>query len=257
MKLPKAEIKRQLYEIRLQKKYPSTHNISSNDSQHSLIYSTSSHQQSDNSHHKSHGISNNQSKAELLVERIDSDCSNVSDDSISLDGQLISSNQNNVNNHAVKSHIQISMDHLLPAQNLMVKTKQQEESDRNGRRRNFKSFSQYKANLLKEDGLTLLTNGVANDSNNVPNKNLEKSGTKKDLLQHLLKIRTQQQLDSVIEYLNAGFNKIDQLNAEKRRIKKLIHAWNVTYQKQHQRLPTSSERKGQLRELHEEYQQVS
>lgn len=76
------------------------------------------------------------------------------------------------------------------------------------------------------------------------------------LLQHVQKIRSEQQLNAMLEYIQAGFDKIEVLNTEKRRIKKLIRAWNASFEKKTGRLPTSTERKGHLRELYEEYQQV-
>ena len=78
----------------------------------------------------------------------------------------------------------------------------------------------------------------------------------KNLLLHVQKIRSEQQLDALIEYIQAGYIKIDSLVVEKRRLKKLIKAWNATYEKNLGRPPNASERKGHYRELFEEYQQV-
>lgn len=39
-------------------------------------------------------------------------------------------------------------------------------------------------------------------------------------------------------------------------MKKLIRAWNASYEKANGAPPTSNERKGLLRDLYEEYQQV-
>lgn len=194
-----------------------------------------------------------------------SDSSSVSDNS-SLDDHMISTigklKQSSPHSQIIsgsKSQIKVSVDHLLPnmvnPQSLLVKTKQQDDSDRVSRRRNFKSYSQYKANVSKthQGEPNNNANVLLETQNDVKNSKLKK----KDLLQQVQKIRSEQQLDSLLEYLNAGFNKIDQLNLEKRRIKKLIRAWNATYLKQHDKLPTSAERKGHVRELHEEYQQVS
>eukprot|EP01034_Spumella_vulgaris_P022860 gene22860-29037_t len=79
----------------------------------------------------------------------------------------------------------------------------------------------------------------------------------RNLLQHVKKIRSEQQLTAMLEYIQAGFNKIETLSTEKRRVKKLIRAWNASFEKKNGRLPTSNERKGHLRELYEEYQQSS
>lgn len=84
-----------------------------------------------------------------------------------------------------------------------------------------------------------------------------KAKTQEVLLQNLQKIRSEQQLNTVMEYINASLLKIDSLKNEKRRVKKLIRAWNASYEKQHGRLPAIADRKGHLRELHEEYQQVT
>lgn len=76
------------------------------------------------------------------------------------------------------------------------------------------------------------------------------------LLENVQKIRSEQQLTSIMEYLQVGFAKIDKLSLEKRKIKKLIKAWNATYQKQFGHIPSSSERRGHLRELYEDYHKV-
>lgn len=85
-------------------------------------------------------------------------------------------------------------------------------------------------------------------------KGLSKIDSK--LLENVQKIRSEQQLHAITEYLQVGFAKIDKLSLEKRKIKKLIKAWNATYQKQFGHLPSSSERKGHLRELYEDYHKV-
>jgi hypothetical protein len=79
----------------------------------------------------------------------------------------------------------------------------------------------------------------------------------RNLLQHVKKVRSDQQLQAMVEYLNAGMVKVETNAQEKRRLKKLIKAWNASFEKKHGRLPTSAERsKGHLRELYEEYHQV-
>ena len=97
--------------------------------------------------------------------------------------------------------------------------------------------------------------------NSAPNakksaKSAAESENTRSLLQHVKKVRSEQQMNQMIEYLQAGFIKIETLTTEKRRIKKLIKAWNTSFEKKNARLPTSSERKGHLRELYEEYHQV-
>jgi hypothetical protein len=82
------------------------------------------------------------------------------------------------------------------------------------------------------------------------------SGDSVKLLENALKVRSEQQLNSVIEYLDIAFEKVEKLIAEKRKIKKLIKAWNLSYEKQFGHIPSSSERKGHLRELYEEYHKV-
>ena len=67
------------------------------------------------------------------------------------------------------------------------------------------------------------------------------------------KIRSDQKLISLVEYLSSGITKIERMGFERRRIKKLIRAWNASFLKQFGHVPTSSDRKGHLRELHEEY----
>lgn len=84
-----------------------------------------------------------------------------------------------------------------------------------------------------------------------------RKSTHDSLLQNIQQIRSEQHLNSIVEYINAGLLKIESLSNEKRRVKKLIKAWNASYERQHGRIPAASERKGHLRELHEEYQQVS
>jgi hypothetical protein len=71
------------------------------------------------------------------------------------------------------------------------------------------------------------------------------------------KLKNEQQLNSLMEYLSSGFNKAEKLEHERRRIKRLIKAWNSSYQQEFGKLPSSSERKGHLRDLHEEYHKVN
>ena len=51
------------------------------------------------------------------------------------------------------------------------------------------------------------------------------------MLQHVKKIRSEQQMNALVEFIQAGFVKIEHLDAEKRRVKKLIKAWNKSYEK--------------------------
>jgi hypothetical protein len=71
------------------------------------------------------------------------------------------------------------------------------------------------------------------------------------------KLKNEQQLNSLMEYLTSGFTKAEKLEHERRRIKRLIKAWNSSYQQEFGKLPSSSERKGHLRDLHEEYHKVN
>jgi hypothetical protein len=82
------------------------------------------------------------------------------------------------------------------------------------------------------------------------------SSTQDVLLQNVQQIRSEQQLKAVMEYISSGLQKLEGITNEKRRVKKLIRAWNASYERKYGKLPTSAERKGHLRELHEEYQQV-
>ena len=94
-------------------------------------------------------------------------------------------------------------------------------------------------------------------SGKVKSKKADAKRNKEDqLLQDVKDIRSEQQLIALLEYIAAGYTKIDNLQIEKRRVKKLIKAWNATFLKNHGRVPSSEDRKGHLRELHEEYQQV-
>jgi hypothetical protein len=99
---------------------------------------------------------------------------------------------------------------------------------------------------------TTLTSGSSRPKDSTGGANNDRN-----LLQHVKKIRSEQQLTAMLEYIQAGFNKIETLSIEKRRVKKLIRAWNSSFEKKNGRLPTSNERKGHLRELYEEYQQSS
>lgn len=95
--------------------------------------------------------------------------------------------------------------------------------------------------------------GALTSSNNKSSKGKRKE---EKLLQDVREIRNEQNQLALIEYVNSNYSKIENLLVEKRRLKRLIKAWNSSYEKEHGRVPTSAERKGHLRELHEEYQQV-
>jgi regulator of replication initiation timing len=97
---------------------------------------------------------------------------------------------------------------------------------------------------------------AADGAKDASKKSARESENHRNLLQHVKKVRSDQQLQAMIEYLQAGFIKIENLSLEKRRIKKLIKAWNTSFEKKNSRVPTSGERKGHLRELYEEYHQV-
>lgn len=88
-------------------------------------------------------------------------------------------------------------------------------------------------------------------------KKIDPKRKEDQLLQNVKDIRSEQQLIALLEYISAGYTKMDGLLLEKRRIKKLIKAWNATFLKSTGHLPSSEDRKGHLRELHEEYQQVN
>eukprot|EP00981_Chlorochromonas_danica_P000957 scaffold229_cov155-Ochromonas_danica.AAC.5 len=116
---------------------------------------------------------------------------------------------------------------------------------------------------IERDHLTSLASSIKEQKSDRGNgkghrrQSKSKAKTQEVLLQNLQKIRSEQQLNTVMEYINASLLKIDSLKNEKRRVKKLIRAWNASYEKQHGRLPAIADRKGHLRELHEEYQQLA
>ena len=60
----------------------------------------------------------------------------------------------------------------------------------------------------------------------------------------------------MIEYLENGFAKMENISIEKRRVKKLIQAWNKILLRNNEKIPVDSERKGRLREMYEEYHQL-
>ena len=103
---------------------------------------------------------------------------------------------------------------------------------------------------------TTTKNMSAEDKHKKSTKQALESANTKKLLQDVKKVRSEQQITAMVEYLQAGFIKIETLSLEKRRIKKLIKAWNNSFERKNGRLPTSGERKGHLRELYEEYHQV-
>lgn len=69
--------------------------------------------------------------------------------------------------------------------------------------------------------------------------------------------RQQKQLQQVMEFAEAGHDKILALMQEQRRLKQLIVAWHASFEAEHGRPPVASDRRGQLRALHEEFRQVS
>ena len=76
-------------------------------------------------------------------------------------------------------------------------------------------------------------------------------------LVHLKKIRSEQQLATMMEFLESGFAKMESIAIEKRRVKKLIQAWNkILLKSGAEKLPADSERRGRLREMYEEYHQL-
>ena len=109
----------------------------------------------------------------------------------------------------------------------------------------------------RAENTTSRTRGKSRSKSNPHGRNNEIEADRGDnMLQHVRKIRSEQQMTQLIEFLQAGFVKIEHLDAEKRRVKKLIKAWNKSYEKKTGSIPTSNERRGQLRGLYEEYQQV-
>lgn len=75
-------------------------------------------------------------------------------------------------------------------------------------------------------------------------------------LQYLQQIRSEQQIKSIVDYISDTMQKIDGLQNDRRRVKKLIKAWNTSHERKYGHAPSAQERKGHLRSLHEEYRQV-
>lgn len=138
--------------------------------------------------------------------------------------------------------------HTQTIDNVVIAEKE-EDKVHNNRNSRFRSSS---AQRQQQD----FANTTAAAAAAATSKKLLAAGEDRHLLLHVKKIRSEQQLNAMLEYLQAGFLKLENLSNEKRRIKKLIRAWNSSFEKNNSRLPTSSERKGHLRELYEEYHQV-
>jgi len=78
-----------------------------------------------------------------------------------------------------------------------------------------------------------------------------------ELLKDIKSIRSEKQLRDMLEYIGAGYEKIETLNTEKRRIKKILKAWNASFEKRNGRAATKQERKELAGGYYEEYQLIS
>jgi hypothetical protein len=122
-----------------------------------------------------------------------------------------------------------------------------------------KTAGQY---LTPKKEIALTSNqGLNSSSNNAPNENKKPPETllvqDQSVTERTERVKSDKHMQSIIDYVLSAEKKMASLSTEKKRIKKLIKAWNLTYQKQYGKLPSSTDRKGHLRELHEEYHQVS
>jgi hypothetical protein len=93
----------------------------------------------------------------------------------------------------------------------------------------------------------------------LPDKDLEDAdGTaEKNLLVHIKSVKSEQQLVALIEYIQAGYDKIERLDNDKRFIKKQLKSWNAAFEQRNGRAPTNRERKTLARDMYEAYQQVN
>jgi hypothetical protein len=78
----------------------------------------------------------------------------------------------------------------------------------------------------------------------------------RSMIKEVMKMRSDQQLANLIEYVQAGFAKIEDLEGNKRRLKKIFRAWNVRFEKANGREPTLKDRKAVLKEQYMEYDEV-
>jgi len=99
--------------------------------------------------------------------------------------------------------------------------------------------------------------GKARNSSRRHNRRENSRENKEHLLLHVKDIRSQQHMNATIDFVQSGMDKIEALNRDKRRVKKMIRAWNASYEKTNGVAPIGSERKGLVRDLYEEYQQIS
>lgn len=77
------------------------------------------------------------------------------------------------------------------------------------------------------------------------------------LIKEAKKVRSEQQLSVLIDYIQAGYARLESLEYEKRRLKKIIRSWNASFERLHGRPPTTKERKMNMKEQYVEYEQVS
>jgi hypothetical protein len=79
----------------------------------------------------------------------------------------------------------------------------------------------------------------------------------RSMIKEVMKMRSDQQLANLIEYVQAGCSKIEDLESEKRRLKKIFRAWNLRYEKIHGKEATIKDKKSALTEQYQEYETVS
>jgi hypothetical protein len=92
-----------------------------------------------------------------------------------------------------------------------------------------------------------------NDSNNSPLYD----PSKHDMVEQVLQIRSKQEFDVLMDYINAGHIKIENLRNERRRLKKLLRSFLSGFERQYGRRPTMKERRSLYGPQYEDFEQVS
>ena len=76
------------------------------------------------------------------------------------------------------------------------------------------------------------------------------------LLMKLQNISSEKQTQALIEHIEIDYQKLEKLENEKRKLRKMLKTWNITFEKENGRLPSNIERKNFAGKLYEEYQKV-
>jgi hypothetical protein len=82
------------------------------------------------------------------------------------------------------------------------------------------------------------------------------SSSSHGMLMHVKKIRSEQQLSALLDYIQSAYIKIENLEGEKRRLKKQLRTWNMTFERDNGRAPTSKEGKVLMKDQYMDYEQV-